>query len=122
GALPLALHEEAFSCLLNSVGQLGSGLPCSVDPRVWLLDEVVKCLKERKSVVQALRVLRALLESFRHFAIMVGQEFGPSRPGPAAAAAGTSPGVSHDAAGGNAAGNGRPEQEGGVPRKRKERG
>lgn len=52
GALPLALHEEAFSCLLNSVGQLGSGLPCSVDPRVWLLDEVVKCLKERKSVVQ----------------------------------------------------------------------
>ncbi|CAN0488734.1 unnamed protein product, partial [Ectocarpus sp. 8 AP-2014] len=23
GALPLALHEEAFSCLLNSVGQLG---------------------------------------------------------------------------------------------------
>ncbi|CAN0052138.1 unnamed protein product, partial [Ectocarpus sp. 12 AP-2014] len=121
GVLPLALHEEAFSCLLNSVGQLGSGLPCSVDPRVWLLDEVVKCLKERKSVVQALRVLRALLESFRHFAIMVGQEFGPSRPGHAAAAAGTAPGVSHDAAGGNAAGNGRSEQEGGVPRKRKGR-
>lgn len=52
GSLPLALHEEAFSCLLCSIGQLGGGLPCSADPRVWLLDEVVTNLKERKSVVQ----------------------------------------------------------------------
>lgn len=52
GSLPLALHEEAFSCLLASVGQLGGGLPCSVDPRIWLLDEVVASLKQRRSVVQ----------------------------------------------------------------------
>lgn len=52
GSLPPALHEEAFTCLAHSVGQVGGGLPCSVDPRVWLLDEVVMNLKQRKSVVQ----------------------------------------------------------------------
>lgn len=52
GSLPLALHEEAFNCLICSVGQLGGGLPCSVDPRIWLLDELVTNIKERRSVVQ----------------------------------------------------------------------
>ncbi|CAM9952609.1 unnamed protein product, partial [Hapterophycus canaliculatus] len=75
GALPLALHEEAFSCLLSSVGQLGGSLPCSIDPRVWLLDEVVTSLQDRKSVVQALRVLRALLDSFQMYAILVVQDY-----------------------------------------------
>lgn len=56
GSLPPALHEEAFTCLAHSVGQVGGGLPCSLDPRVWLLDEVVMNLKKRKSVVQVRHV------------------------------------------------------------------
>lgn len=52
GAISLGLHEEALTCLMHCVGQLNGGLPCSVDPRVWLLHEVVQCLKDRKSVVQ----------------------------------------------------------------------
>lgn len=58
GSLPAALHEEAFTCLAHSVGQVGGGLPCSVDPRVWLLDEVVMKLKQRKSVVQVRTMVR----------------------------------------------------------------
>lgn len=39
-------------CLAQVVGQITGGLLCSVDPRVWLLDEVVRCLRRRTSVVQ----------------------------------------------------------------------
>lgn len=55
GTLSPGLHEEALVCLMHIVGHLTGGLPCSTDPRVWLLDEVVICLKERKSVVQVNR-------------------------------------------------------------------
>lgn len=46
---------------MHIVGHLTGGLPCSTDPRVWLLDEVVICLKERKSVVQVSRLCSSVV-------------------------------------------------------------